>query len=326
MKKHGLLIASIAFVVAAVGIFYLQISGKLPVVVERVESVGTAGPPIARGISAPAPVIVAAEVSAPVAQTPSIAEQFKRATDYLDFSNSVVERARAGDGDAQYYLYAVLQYCDENYRMYFRRRDRRTRTLDEALNRVSTRPAERVEVVRLAYDRCSRMFDGGAQPFGAAKDWLEQAARNDQPLALVAIASRNLFDSSPDLEAPKPYVDPGPALVKALRTKDPEVIWRIGEIQPLLVDDEHEQTVRTWAWWLVACERGFDCEQSAWMEYNCRFDQMCAQDRNATDFIRRMTDLDFPEVEARAKDINASIDSGSWDALGLGAGGFDSAR
>jgi hypothetical protein len=104
-------------------------------------------------------------------------------------------------------------------------------------------------------------------------------------------------------------------VLEALRSRDPEVIWEIGALQPVLDGDEDERTLRSRAWMLAACQRGYDCENSAWMEFDCRFDQLCAQDRNATDFFRRTTGLDFPEIEARAKVINANLDAEAWEAL-----------
>ena len=104
-------------------------------------------------------------------------------------------------------------------------------------------------------------------------------------------------------------------LMKALKSGNPEAMWGIGSLQPLLSEDDDEDTLREWAWILVACQRGYDCEKSRWMEYGCRFDQQCVQDRDAIDFIRRMTDLGFPEVESRAKAINAKIDAEAWDEL-----------
>ena len=107
-------------------------------------------------------------------------------------------------------------------------------------------------------------------------------------------------------------------LITALKSKDPEVVWKIGGVQALLEGTDEERNLRQWSWWLAACQRGYDCENSRWMEFSCRFDHMCAQDKDATDFIRRSTGLDFPEIESRAKQINADIDSESWDALGFG--------
>ncbi len=243
-----------------------------------------------------------------------ISKAYSTSRDYYEFAESIADRARSGDANAQYYLYAALSYCDEIYRAYFRQKDNKTRTLDEALNRVSTRQAESVEVVRTAHSRCARLFDGGAEQFGVAADWLRSAAAQNQPLALTITAVALLLQGeTPDAAA---QADAKSMFITALKSKDPEVVWRIGEAQTMLNGGD-ERNLQQWSWWLAACRRGFDCENSRWLEFSCRFDQLCAQDRNAIDYIRRSTELDFPEVEARATQINADIDSERWDSLGL---------
>ncbi len=269
------------------------------------------------------PVVPRIESASSAAESHSISHDFARATDYLDFANSMLDRAKSGDAAAQYYLYAVLNYCDEEYRAFFRRVPGPTRTLDEALNRVSTRPAESIEVVRIAYTRCSRLFDGGDRTLGTAEDWLRLATGNGQPLALATTAQK-LLSSLPPGSVGDGAPAPGSAamaakdmLARALRSKDPAVMWIIGENQTLFGGDDGERMLRQWSWWLAACQRGYDCDHSRWLEFSCRFDQLCAQDRNAIDFIRRTTDLDFPEIEHRAREINANLDSESWGALGF---------
>ena len=264
-----------------------------------------------------------------IARTPDAAT-LATSTDYFDFSKSMLDRAKAGDVTAQYQLYATLTYCDDTYRAFFRKPHGPPRTLEEALQRVSTRPAESIDIVNIAYARCSRLYDQSARKdFGVAENWLRLATEQGQPLALATTAEKLLtipeeLAESADAEAARSAAakDAISMFLTALKSKDPEVVWKIGEIQSLLDGTDEERNLKQWAWWLAACQRGYDCKNSSWLEFSCRFDHLCAQDTDATDYIRRSTGLDFPEIERRAKQINADIDSESWDALGLVPPGF----
>ncbi len=275
--------------------------------------------------AAPAPAVAAREATPP--QKPTDASTFAASKDYFDFAKSVLDRAAAGDADAQYYLYAALDYCDLLYRMHFFRRGAKTRTLDEALQRAAMRHVSELHDVRIGHQRCSRLFDGGAEEFGIPAAWLQLATEQGQPLALATTAAAllrklsNVGETDPPREsaATSPAASEAKAmLLAALKSKDPEVMLKIASAQRALGDPEGLQE---WAWLLAACQRGSDCDNSSWLKYSCRFDHLCSVDENATDFIRRYSGLDFPEVEARARKINADIDSGSWDALGLSSAG-----
>jgi hypothetical protein len=282
----------------------------------------------AKGVarSSPVPGSKARDSAASAAVTrnasaePSDAATLAASNDYYDFAASVVDRAKAGDANAQYALYAALAYCDETYRAFFRKPNGTSRTLDEALQRVSTRPEESVENVRAAHTRCAKLNDSGKEEFGAPSDWLRLATEQEQPLALATTADALLINVESKKQPTTTSSDAATMLLTAVKSKDPEVMWKIGDAQELLDGTDEEQRLRKWSWWLAACQRGYDCENSRWMEFSCRFDHMCAQDKDATDFIRRLTGLDFPEIESRAKQINAAIDSESWDALGLAPG------
>ncbi len=48
-------------------------------------------------------------------------KKLETASNYYDFVSSIIESARAGDSDAQYYLSEALNYCNRGYRAYFER-------------------------------------------------------------------------------------------------------------------------------------------------------------------------------------------------------------
>jgi hypothetical protein len=321
--KRVILISSTTVLMAVAAVLYFRSSDPSPATVEH-EEIAPVIRSSAEQQAGTSPQALP-DQPAPSVEPRSLSVELQRAADYFDFADSLLEPAKGGDPDAQYYLFVALDYCDETHRAFFRKPNGTSRTLDEALQRVSTRPAESVEVVRAAHARCTRLHDRANDGFGVAADWLRLATEKQQPLALATRAESLLLNpnqstssASADSATSPASPDATTMLITALKSKDPEVVWRIGGIQALLDGTDEERMLRQWSWWLAACQRGYDCENSRWMEYNCRFDQMCAQDRNAVDFIRRLTDLDFPEIESRAKEINRKIDSGAWDELGFG--------
>lgn len=246
-------------------------------------------------------------------------KRFRAATDYLEYSKSILAAAREGNRDAQFYLYSALQFCEREYGFFFRK-GTSWLTLDEALQKASTRPPQNIDDVQEVYDKCHSMHDADASEFGNAFEWLAKATTAGQPVALATTASRTLVND----ESPQAKLDasagrtPQDLLAEAVKSKDPQVLWTIGELQVALRGYSAETMKSQWAWWLVACERGFDCSASSpWYRFSCRVDQLCQPGETAVDYIRRSTQADFPDIEERAKEINAKLNAGDWDSLGI---------
>jgi len=264
-------------------------------------------------------LVVAGEGHAPPPQdlpppVPSedYAAQLRAAPDYLDFVRSLLSAARAGDHAAQFYIFRALDYCDDGYRGYFGGQGRR-RTLDEALKWASTRwPRDSEEIFRV-HGRCHTLMETDVKDLGERGEWLRQAAEGGYPLAQVIGARKQLFlGADPDKRE-----EPRSLVAKAIRSRDPEVIWEIG-LAPLDIDPANEAVSDHRAWWLAACLRGFDCSpQSGWMWQMCRYDPNCQPYESWPDLLRRTSGNDFPEIEARARWINEKIDAGDWEALGF---------
>jgi hypothetical protein len=93
-------------------------------------------------------------------------------------------------------------------------------------------------------------------------------------------------------------------------------MWEIGDQQKAFAGDDASRT--QWAWRLAACERGYDCSDRAeWRQVMCRGDYNCQPGESAADLIHRATGNDFPEIEELASSLNAKIDAGKFDELGL---------
>ena len=53
----------------------------------------------------------------------------------------------------------------------------------------------------------------------------------------------------------------------------------------------------------------------------CRFDLNCQPYEDGVDLMKRMSGVDFLEIERRAKELNARIDAEAWEEIGFGSSG-----
>lgn len=247
------------------------------------------------------------------------AAQLRAASDYLEFARSLLSAARAGDHAAQFYIFRALEYCNDEYNLYFMRRGIR-HSLDDALKMAVTAgwPFD-PEVVRRAYTRCHTLLEAGAAELGDRREWLRLASDGSYPLAQVN-AARNQFRELPGV------IDDNDAnrdqrralLAKAIRSRDPEVIWEIANIPPGHLDPEGNADREQMAWHIAACQRGFDCSpQSEAVRWACMWDRACQPYESVYDIFRRARGEGMLEVEVRAREINEKIDAGDWESLGF---------
>jgi hypothetical protein len=173
-----------------------------------------------------------------------------------------------------------------------------------------------IEQVQSIYDRCHKLEEDPTE-FGNAMDWLAQAG---QPVAQAVTATHML-----DQDMMKGYVkaggqptelttappiggsaDPHDLLRAAVESRDPEVLLSIGESQGLLNPSQSntDKLVNRVAWRYVACQRGLGCPAN------------CA---GSIGELMEMARDDWPAVQQRAQEINAKLDAGQWDELGLGS-------
>jgi hypothetical protein len=257
-------------------------------------------------------------------------KRFADAHDYWAFAHDLLPAAKAGNSDAQYYLSKVMEYCGGVNRSYFNRRGERV-DLDQALQNAG-RMHQSLDLVQLAYDRCNEFFRQDASELGTAADWLASATRAGQPLAQSATASKLVMQGLLDNYAktgavptsiPEPAKvkgDPRELLYEAVQSKDPDVLYNIGELYPALNPDDPDRDVVRFAWILVACERGLDCSANAeWVKYDCFGSDACSSATSSSDFVRFLAGDHWSQVQQRAGEIGAALDNGSWDKLGLGS-------
>jgi hypothetical protein len=258
----------------------------------------------------------ASEVVPTVDSNPTVRQRFRDATDYAAFIDSILSNARAGDRDAQYYVYAALAFCDMEFRTLFKRRSGAGwLTRDEALNRTAGKFGYNLSWTEAVDQKCRALMEGGRSELGDSRIWLEDAATQGQPIAMAALANLRLVDMAVGKPDGATAAGAAELLMSALKSKDPEVMWTIGLAQGFLKPDSEDSLKAQWAWWLVACERGYECgEQSLFQEFTCRYEQ-CPPGETVVDHMKRLLQTDYAAVEELAREIDGNIESGNWSEL-----------
>lgn len=259
-------------------------------------------------------------------------EALKDSRDYWEYASRVLPAARAGDRDAQFYLSRALDRCQSDLRMYLQQGSRPL-TQEESLQWAAKRNLP-LDLAQQAYERCHKFQERGPGEFGDSADWLGKATLAGQPLAQATTAARILlqqktetfakaggvpvtvFTIAPDTA----HLDPRRLFREAVESGDPEALFAIGEADALL----HPSTgnngpTEQYAWWLVACEEGFDCSPNAeWVKRGCYLDPQCASAVSPSDVVEHLAGNDWPQVQQRAQELKIKLDAHEWDDLGLG--------
>jgi len=247
---------------------------------------------------------------------------------YWDYAHKILSAAIAGDANAQFYLSRVLERCSQDNKMYFQRRGV-TLAEDQGLQWALQRHLS-LDIAQAVYDRCHQFQDSDARDLGDTNDWLARATATGQPLAQATTALK-LFvqltlqsfqragavanpDAPPAIDSQQ---DSRELLRAAVKSKDPEVLFSIGEAQGYL--DAPDPTGSQFAWWLVACKRGLDCSANAeWVKIACANDPRCASFTDPSDLVRTLSGDDWNNIEQLAYEISTKLDAGQWDELNLG--------
>jgi hypothetical protein len=248
--------------------------------------------------------------------------QFELSPDLATFADDMSKLSREGDDAGQFWLYRALRECGDHYDEVFdgdRAGARAGLSLEEALAKEQAAPRlGAAEIVRL-HGRCGplRGIDWGA--FGATDELLRDAARSGYPLAQAWLANRLLLEHSPTTPEADPIRDQARALVlQALRSRDPDVLLMTADNSRLLSRTESARERHEWTWEVAACLRGADCSPAAtWVRRLCAQDKRCQPHETGVDLIRRRVGAQMPEIEEAARAINAHVDAGEWDRLGL---------
>ena len=259
---------------------------------------------------------------APGPQPPDYRAQLRASDDYWVLAESLIGAARQGDAAAQFYLSNALQYCESLYDWYFVEHlpggAARQRTLDEALQLTATRPVFTADDVGKLQRRCQRLRAGAQTPFGTAREWLDAAIQARYPVAQVSASLNKAMQvrQQPTPEASNAVRQDAQQLAfEALRTHDPDVMARMGDVAANLVSDPEEARKVAWVWRLAACQRETACDSMTdWLRLFCNIDTQCQPFETPVDIIRRKSGNDFDEIERRARELNEKIDAGTFEA------------
>jgi hypothetical protein len=273
---------------------------------------------VSRPVPAPAPEDSTPAARAAGPRTVSADEaRFRAATDYLAFARDLLPRARDGDREAQYHLFAAMDYCRRGYREFFDRGQQR-RSLEEALRLEGTSAALGREV-REVHSRCHDLMSLPDSELGEGEQWLQRAARAGHPRAQVRLASRMISGSrmlSP-AQAARSVSEARQFLRQSLESRDPEVIWSAATLPSLEAETGARDRTETMAWWQAACDQGLDCGPgSDHVKQLCREVPDCQPFESVNDILLR-TAPNPAEVTERAKQITASLSAGDFRVLGL---------
>jgi hypothetical protein len=255
---------------------------------------------------------------------------FSQSVNYWTYAHEVLPAAKAGNPDAQYYLFRILDGCNSRISMFLQRRGQKL-SLGDVLQYAAKRNLS-IDLAQSAFDHCHDFQDNDGTELGNPVSWLHQATAAGQPLAQSTTAIKLLlqtqqsnFEKSGALstsnasEAIDSPLDP-PALFRAaVESKDPEVLRAIGEAQFLMHPTDEDTDTTRFAWWLVACQSGLDCSWNAeWVKNSCGSDPRCESASSPSDLVQRLAGDKWPDVEQRAREIEANLAANQWDELGIG--------
>ncbi len=253
--------------------------------------------------------------------------------DALDKIHALLHAARTGDRDAQFGIAKIMRSCPN-----FAHKDGTRMTFEEAITpfRRYGSPTD-IDNVHRDFERCSRMWD--AKDIGTAGEWLALATKAKQPQAMALTAGDLLWKMSSEARFrnalpgvnPEPVatdpaldttLDPRQLLLEAAQSNNPDVYYAIAQNSLFLFPGNPEVHTLYYSWLLVACQRGFDCSNTSDVAaFTCsRSVGVCDGFKDPSDFVLLIAannNVDISLVETRAAEINAKLDAGQFDDLGL---------
>ena len=244
------------------------------------------------------------------------------------FLEEALPAAKAGDSEAQYYVWKATRYCRDHEKVFFRRGGKPIE-LDEALVLAAKRQVPQ-QYVQQTFDKCREFYVNSAT--GDADGWLEAAAKAGQPNAQATVALELLSCSRPrEIEKATheampnlslKFADmgsPEELLQAAVKSRSPEVMARISDAVVLLYGENESSDIDRLAWLLVACDRGYDCTSNAeWVMFSCGYSSNCMSYTDPWSLVMSWAGDKWHSVQHRATELNERIDAGQWTRLGLG--------
>jgi hypothetical protein len=242
-------------------------------------------------------------------------EARKKATDYRQLVKVLLPLAQSGSAAAQYELASALHYCDDNWRAhFFSRSTGAERTLEEMRQLYMKLPENTQDLLKEAYQRC-HSFEGDLSQLKTSNDWLDQAAKAGYPPAIFMKADLMLQTHLIDGDSAALQQARQQAIIESA-SADPAVLFGMADFVDGAGKSREQAGQLISAWWLLACESGYDCSaESAAIKGICTVDPQCADKPTLVEEIQRANGASFGQVQLLTEQIRAAVNSHNPDEI-----------
>ena len=194
-------------------------------------------------------------------------------------------KALAGDADAQFLSYTLLQYCRTPVKMF------KGMALSQALEALQAQTPAKVDQIETMFARCSDLFETGLESFGEWEEMRKRAIRQGQPLALIEEAA-STWRFKKDVVAAQHLIE------NALLSSDPEAALVAGQLFGMTEMTEPSEAL---AWILAGCELGAVCgADSTRMTSQCEFNPECVLGEDLPTMVARLVGINPHDAELAA--------------------------
>lgn len=221
----------------------------------------------------------------------ALVTRFKSAVDLRALAYELLDPAKRGNSESQYYLAQILQVCGSRL---------------AELSQGQVHPKIRIDPVS---SRCSQFVQSDIAEIGDADSWIAAAARGEYPPAAYLQLAKESFLANTDL--------PEEAVRKLLLTGHPDVYFYAGINESGFGYNAADNPVSL-AWLAIACQGGAAAcgRDSYWVSNLCAFHGQCIE---ADDLVTTLWSHATPQVfseAARDKSlIEEALITGNFEAL-----------
>lgn len=242
---------------------------------------------------------------APAGGPSEVGLEFRESEDYFAFVESFAEQGREGDGAAQYYVYRALNECSMALEQFDEMPDEfdLEGRMDPGLSpQVQQLMGEQVQ-------RCEGFFEEGMEDYGSPREWLNGAALDGYPAAIVVHDMEEYRQHQAGRESEFNEA----RMVNALRSRNPEALSNFSQVAALEGASETDEA----AWLLMACDHGQDCGADAeWVEalcaeHGCPPDVEGAEEALANSFGPGSID----RARERQEELEQALEDGNFEEL-----------
>lgn len=241
--------------------------------------------------------------------------QAPKPTDYRQLVNMLLPAARSGDKQAQYQVAFALHYCEDYLHSHFiSAKTGTTKTREEVLHFISTLDGNTKELSERDYRRCQSFLDD-MSILRSYHEWLSSAASAGyapaQFMEADLILKQKVLQGDPaELEKAREMA------ASASMGADPAVLFGMADFVDASGKTREKAGQLIAAWWLLGCQRGYDCTSDSDAAYSvCSADPQCANRPTIQEHLQWSYGAQYVDVEQLAEQIGLAIDSGNVEAV-----------